>query len=92
MRISAYTNVQQLYNNNSTAKVGSEKKRGFSDQLQISNLGKDIQVAKQALLGAPDVREDVTASIKASLDAGTYHVDSNSFAERLIEKYNGAII
>lgn len=90
MRIEAYTNVQQLYSSKNTSKLKKDKTQSFSDQLQISSLGKDIQVAKQAVLNSPDVREEVTASIKESMDAGTYHVDSNSFAERLFEKYNSA--
>ena len=88
MRIEAYTQVQQLYNNKNAAKLKKDISRGFSDQLQISSMGKDIQVAKQAVKNSPDVREDVTAPIKASMDAGTYHVDSDSFAEKLFEKYN----
>jgi len=91
MRIEAYTNIQQLYSSKNTTKLKKEKTHSFSDQLQISNLGKDIQVAKQAVKNSPDVREDVTAPIKASMDAGTYHVDSDSFAEKLFEKYNSAL-
>ena len=92
MRIDAYTRVQQVYGNQNTSKLKKEKTHSFSDQLQISSMGKDIQTAKQAVLNSPDVREDVTAPIKASMDAGTYHVDSDSFAERLFEKYNSAML
>ena len=91
MRIEAYNKVQQLYNNKNLSKLKKEKTHSFSDQLQISSLGKDIQTAKQAVVNSPDVREDVTASIKERMDAGTYHVDSGSFAEKLFEKYNSAI-
>ena len=91
MRIDAYTRVQQVYGNQNTSKLKKEKTHSFSDQLQISSMGKDIQTAKQAVLNSPDVREDVTAPIKASMDAGTYHVDSDSFAEKLFEKYNSAL-
>ena len=92
MRIDAYSRVQQVYGKQTTSKVKKEKTHSFSDQLQISSMGKDIQTAKQAVLNSPDVREDVTAPIKASMDAGTYHVDSDSFAEKLFEKYNSAML
>ncbi len=92
MRIDAYSRVQQVYGKQTTSKLKKEKTHSFSDQLQISSMGKDIQTAKQAVLNSPDVREDVTAPIKASMDAGTYHVDSDSFAERLFEKYNSAML
>lgn len=92
MRIEAYTQVQQLYNSNNTAKLKKDTNRtSFSDQLQISSMGKDIQVAKNAVKNSPDVREDVTADIKKRMDAGTYNVDSDSLAERLFEKYNSAL-
>lgn len=92
MRIDAYTRVQQVYGKQNTSKLKKEKTHSFSDQLQISSLGKETQIAKQAVLNSPDVREDVTAPIKASMDAGTYHVDSDSFAEKLFEKYNSAML
>ena len=47
MRIEAYNKVQQLYNNKNVSKLKKEKTHSFSDQLQISSLGKDIQTAKQ---------------------------------------------
>ena len=92
MRIDAYSRVQQVYGKQTTSKLKKEKTHSFSDQLQISSMGKDIQTAKQAVLNSPDVREDVTAPIKASMDAGTYHVDRDSFAERLLEKSNGDML
>ncbi|MDD6203305.1 MAG: flagellar biosynthesis anti-sigma factor FlgM [Lachnospiraceae bacterium] len=91
MRIEAYTQVQQLYNNKNTAKLKKETSRSFSDQLQISSVGKDIQTAKQAVINSPDIREDITASIKEQIDAGTYSVSGESFAEKLFEKYNSAL-
>ena len=90
MRIEAYTQVQQLYSTKNTNKLMKETSKSFSDQLQISNVGKDIQTAKQAVLNSPDVREDIMAPIKEQIDAGTYSVPSGGFAEKLFEKYNSA--
>lgn len=42
---------------------------------------------KLALAGSSDIREDVTAPIKAKIDAGTYEVDMGSFADKLMQKY-----
>lgn len=89
MRIEAYTQVQQLYNTKSVSKVQDTKKKSFSDQLQISSVGKDIQTAKSAVSGAPDIREDVVAPIKSQVQSGTYSVDTSSFAEKLFAKYEG---
>lgn len=91
MRIDAFNRVQQLYGKTSTSSLKKEKTRNFSDQLEISNMGKDIQVAKQAVKNSPDVREDVMASIKERLNAGTYQVNTDEFADRLFERYNSVV-
>lgn len=87
MRIEAYTQVQQIYNTKKSANVKSKENVNFSDQLQISSIGKDIQSAKQAVAGAADIREEVTAPIKAEIQAGTYEVSAESFADKLMQKY-----
>lgn len=88
MRIGAYTQIQQLYNTQKTTKSQATKKASFSDQLQISSIGKDIQSVKSAVAQAPDIREDVVAPIKEKVQAGTYSVDTNSFADKLFSKLN----
>lgn len=91
MRIDAFNRVQQLYGKTSTSNLKKEKTRNFSDQLEISNMGKDIHVAKQAVKNSPDVREDVVASIKERLNAGTYQVNTDEFADRLFERYQSVV-
>ena len=87
MRIEAYTQVQQLYNTKKASKTQAAAKKGFSDQLQISSIGKDIQTAKAAVAGSSDIREDVTSPLKAKIQAGTYEVSAESFADKLMKKY-----
>ena len=88
MRIDAYTKVQQLYSSTKSQKVQKGSKTIFKDQLQISNKGKDIQIAKQAVSGANDVREDVVAAAKARLAAGEYDVSTDELAAKLAEKFS----
>lgn len=93
MRIEAYTQVQNLYQ---TQKARTTQKPGAvskgSDKLQISSFGKDIQTAKAALAQSPDIREDVTAPIKAQVNNGTYSVSNESFAEKLLAKYQSSLV
>ena len=79
MRIEAYTQVQQIYNTRKTNKAQKASNVSFSDQLELSSMGKDMQVAKQAVQNSPDVRED-----KAQIQDGIYQVSSESFADKLI--------
>ena len=87
MRIDPYTQVQQLYNVKKPVKVQGKTRLAVSDQIQISSIGKDIQIAKSAVAAADDIREELTAPIKASIANGTYEVSGESFAEKLMRKY-----
>lgn len=87
MRIEAYTQVQQIYQAQNTKKNQKTSSKRFSDQVQISSVGKDIQTAKTAMANTPDIREELVAPLKARIQAGTYHVSSESFAQKMIEKY-----
>ena len=57
-----------------------------SDEVSISQSGRDYHVAKKAVAEASDVREDRIAKIKARIDAGTYSVNPEDFANKLLEK------
>lgn len=49
MRIEAYTQVQQLYNTNKAVRTPAGQNAGASDKIQISSIGRDIQVARAAV-------------------------------------------
>ncbi|SFU66391.1 flagellar biosynthesis anti-sigma factor FlgM [Butyrivibrio sp. INlla21] len=91
MRIEAYSQVQQIYSNNKVNKAQQTKKPGdVRDTVSFSSIGKDIQVAKQAVKAAPDVREDVVAKFKNAIKNGTYDVSGEDFANKLLAKYDEA--
>ena len=87
MRIETFTQVQQLYKVKKPAKAQDKARVASSDQIQISSIGKDIQIAKNAVAAADDIREELTAPIKAGIADGTYQVSGESFAEKLMKKY-----
>ena len=91
MRIDAYNQIAQLYgvqkSYNNSQKNGNSASRG-SDQLSISSMGYSHQVAKTAVSEASDVREDKIAKLKAQIKAGTYSVDPELFANKLLENYS----
>lgn len=87
MRIEAYTQVQQIYNTKKTAKIQKTEKSAGTDKLQLSSVGKDIQTAKAALAAVGDIREELTAPIRAGIAGGTYQVSAESFAQKLLARY-----
>ena len=89
MRIETYNQVAQIYKTSQTAvaKNTSSISKG-RDEVQISQTGRDYQIAKQAVAEASDIREDKVAQLKARIESGQYKVDSGDFASKLLEKYN----
>ena len=87
MRISSMMQVSQIYNANATKSTTKTVSTGKKDQLELSALGKDYQVAKAAVSAASDVREDKVAALKASMADGSYQVGTEDFANKLLEAY-----
>ncbi len=87
MRIEAYTQIQQLYNTNKVTIGSSVAKQGRLDEVQISSVGLNIQNAKAAVNASPDIRYDVVEPLKKAVQDGTYEVSGESFAEKLMKKY-----
>ena len=85
MRIDAFQKVSNLYQSNSISKVKTVEKKATYDQVEISQFGKDYQIAKQAIANAPDIREDKVNQIKASMASGTYNVKAEELADKLME-------
>jgi len=87
MRVDAYNKIAQLYQTSkvqSTTKVkGVDKK----DQVEISSVGKDFQIAKQALNKISDVRADKVNDIKNRMEAGTYNINAEEVANKLVERF-----
>lgn len=93
MRIDAYNQISQLYKTGKSTKTNAASGTSLGrDEVQISQTAKDYQIAKQAVAGASDVREDKVAQLKASIESGNYNVDADSFASKLLEKYNATMM
>lgn len=88
MRIEAYNQIASIYKTSKTGKV--QQPYGVStgrDEVQISQLGRDYQIAKQAVAEASDIREDKVAEMKSKYESNDYQVDTGDFASKLLEKY-----
>ncbi len=87
MGIEAYNQITQAYNASRPSKVKSAEGSDKRDQVQISQTGRDYQVAKQAVAESPDIRADKVTQIKKQIASGCYKVDTGDFAAKLLEKY-----
>lgn len=88
MRIEAYNQIASMYKATKPAKAQGSSSIGTRDQVQISQAGRDYQIAKQAVSQAPDIRKDKVAELKSRIAAGEYQVSADDFASKLIAKYN----
>ncbi len=92
MRIDAYNQVNMVYATAGKTQVKKIAKTSTTeDKLEISQLGRDYQVAKAAVAQADDVREDRVAAVKEHYESGKYSVSANKLAAKLIEKYNTTV-
>ncbi len=55
-----------------------------SDSLELSSKAREFTVARQAIAGLPEVREEKVAQIKQALTNGTYRVDSRDVAHWML--------
>ena len=91
MRIDAYNQISQIYQTNNKYKTQKTTSVSARDKVEISSMGKAYQTAKSAVNEVADVREDKIADIKSRIDNGTYNVSAESFADKLLEKYQDMI-
>ena len=88
MRIDAMSEISQLYQVNSTRKKTEKTANYTKDSVEISEFGRDLQTAKQAVAQAEDIRPDKVQELKAKMAAGTYNVPMSALADKLL---NGII-
>ena len=87
MRIDALNKVSQLYKANNVKSTSKSNGTSFSDTLEISQSGKDYQLAKQIVARTPDIREAKVNDIKQRMEAGAYHVNTQDVVNKLVEEY-----
>jgi len=64
--------------------VASTRATGGPDQLALSSRAEEIKAARAALAQAPEVRAERVAELKAQVESGTYRVDPDKVAERIL--------
>ena len=87
MRIDALSKVSQLYQANETRKISKTYDGNKKDSVEISQMGKDYQIAKQAVSAAPDVRQDKVNELKQKLESGNYEVSLEELADKMINDF-----
>ena len=86
-------NVYNTYNvYNATNALGAKKNDlagksgGARDRFSLSTQAEDYQIARKALAGVPDIRSDKVSHFKAMIEDGTYEINPEAIAAKLIGK------
>lgn len=87
MRVDSVKQVDQLYRRATKKNSIQGTKKKSSDSIEISNLGRDLQVAKKAVSEAEDIRWDKVNDIKKRMQSGTYNVSCEEIADKMVESY-----
>ena len=87
MRVDAYNKIAQLYQTNATKKMTQVASTSGTDQVELSRIGKDYQVAKQAVAKAVDIRMDKVNDISKRMEAGTYNISAEEVANKIMDSY-----
>lgn len=91
MRIDAMSEIMTIYQANGKMKKVESAKAMPRDSVQISDFGRDLQVAKEAIAATPDVREDKVNAIKTAMANGTYNVPMSALADKLLSQSEQAM-
>lgn len=87
MRVDAYNKIAQVYQTNAVQKIEKKTNVSTKDQVEISSLGNDYQVAKKAVADSPDIRADKVQDIKERIALGTYNVNMEEVADHILKRY-----
>lgn len=94
MKIFNYDNrnidkIMQAYNKQEVSKGSTRSSRiSRNDELRLSDVAKDYQLAMNAIKKVPDIRKEKVETIKQQIKTGTYVVDAGKIAEKMLEEIN----
>ncbi len=64
----------------------AEKTKGESDKISLSGKAQEINELKALINDLPDIRTEKVEELKKAIDAGSYNIDSNKVAEKMLEE------
>jgi negative regulator of flagellin synthesis FlgM len=84
--IDAYVNQVQDKNKVETPDNKTEKSTANADTVVISDAAKRIQEARRQLDEIPDVREDKVTELRNQIQNGTYEINADKIAGKMIKE------
>ena len=85
VNIEAYVNQVQNKDKVDATSEQPEKQQTKADTVVLSDTAKKVQEAQKQLEAIPDVREDKVAQLKEQIENGTYDMDEEKIAGKMIK-------
>ena len=85
VNIEAYVNQVQEKDEVDAAAEQPEQQQTKADTVALSDAAKNIQEAQNQLEAIPDVREDKVAELKEQIENGTYEIDAEKIADKMLK-------
>ena len=85
VNIEAYVNQVQDKDKVDATSEQPEKQETKSDTVVLSDTAKKIQQTQTQLKAIPDVREDKVAQLKEQIENGTYEIDEEKIADKMLK-------
>lgn len=81
--------IIQAYRKQEVSKENTRSSRlSRNDELSLSDVAKDYQLAMNAIKKVPDIRKEKVEAIKEQIRTGTYIIDAGKIAEKMLEDIN----
>lgn len=84
VNIDAYVKQVQDKDRAAATSEQPEKQQTKADTVVLSDTAKAVQEAQTQLESIPDVREDKVAELKEQIDNGTYEIDAEKIADKML--------
>jgi negative regulator of flagellin synthesis FlgM len=85
VNIDAYVKQVQDKDKADATSEQPEKQQAKADTVVLSDTAKTVQEAQTQLKSIPDIREDKVAELKEQVENGTYEVDADKLAGKMLK-------
>jgi negative regulator of flagellin synthesis FlgM len=68
-------------------KSAGKAESGQDTIVNLSQALKETQLAKEIIASEPDIREDKVSELKQKIESGTYTIDYNAVADKLVDSF-----
>jgi negative regulator of flagellin synthesis FlgM len=84
VNIDSYVNQVQDKDKAEVTSEQPEKQQTKADTVVLSDMAKTVQEAQTQLESIPDVREEKVAALKEQIENGTYEIDADKIADKML--------